>query len=86
MPEYQFKVTLWEDSNDDAFGKLTDALGYFEINAEVNDLGPVPEDPWVEHPRLEDWKYQVANNDTRLGFWEWLVANPEEDECKDTEG
>lgn len=22
------------------------------------------------HP-IEDWRYEVANNDTRLGYWEW---------------
>lgn len=26
------------------------------------------EDP--ESP-LADWKYEVANDDTRLGYWEW---------------
>lgn len=26
------------------------------------------------HYPLADWKYEVANNDTKLGYWEW-VAN-----------
>lgn len=21
---------------------------------------------------LEDWKYEVVNNDTRLGYWDWV--------------
>lgn len=31
---------------------------------------------WDEYPDypLEDWKYEVANNDTRLGYWEWIEA------------
>lgn len=31
---------------------------------------------WGEHPDhpLEDWRTDVANNDTRKGYWEW-VAN-----------
>jgi hypothetical protein len=26
------------------------------------------------HYPLADWKYEVANNDTKRGYWEW-VAN-----------
>jgi len=31
---------------------------------------------WGEHPDhlVEDWQYEVANGDTRSGYWEW-VAN-----------
>ena len=27
------------------------------------------------HPdyTLDDWKYEVANNDTRKGYWEWVL-------------
>jgi hypothetical protein len=34
---------------------------------------------WGEHPdcRLSDWKYEVANGDTRLGYWEWVVVRLE---------
>ena len=30
---------------------------------------------WGEHPEfpLEDWKYEVRNDDTRAGYWEWVV-------------
>lgn len=33
-------------------------------------------DPWAEHPcaPLEDWKFEVQNDDTRLGYWEWVDA------------
>ena len=29
---------------------------------------------WAEHPKfpLKDWQYSVANNDTRVGYWEWV--------------
>lgn len=27
-----------------------------------------------------DWKYDVANGDTRLGYWEWVEAN--KDACR----
>lgn len=28
---------------------------------------------WSDHPHydFEDWQYEVANNDTRIGYWEW---------------
>jgi len=34
---------------------------------------------WEEHPEhcVEDWQYEVANGDTRLGYWEWVVCQIE---------
>jgi hypothetical protein len=31
---------------------------------------------WGEHPShtLDDWKYEVANDDTRSGYWDWVRA------------
>lgn len=31
---------------------------------------------WGEHPdhEVSDWEYEVANGDTRLGYWEWVWA------------
>jgi len=31
---------------------------------------------WGEHPvhSVADWRYEVANNDTRQGYWEWVLA------------
>lgn len=28
---------------------------------------------------LSDWKYEVANDDTRMGYHEWVAAKKEED-------
>lgn len=30
---------------------------------------------WNDHPRYpaSDWKYEVQNNDTRIGYWEWVL-------------
>ncbi|SEC75870.1 Uncharacterised protein (plasmid) [Tsukamurella tyrosinosolvens] len=38
---------------------------------------------WSSHPGwpLEDWRYAVQNDDTRLGYWEWIV-----DEMRAEEG
>ena len=32
--------------------------------------------PWGEHPAypLTDWKQEVLNGDTRLGYWSWVDA------------
>lgn len=34
------------------------------------------DDPWGEHAHhpVEDWKAEVANDDTRLGYWHWVAA------------
>lgn len=31
---------------------------------------------WGEHPDhpLEDWRYEVANDDTRAGYWDWVLG------------
>ena len=35
---------------------------------------------WEMHPEhsLEDWQYEVANDDTRLGYWEWVACQIEQ--------
>lgn len=41
---------------------------------------------WAEHDKFpsRDWRYEVADGDTRLGYWEWVAAQlndtAEEDE------
>ena len=37
--------------------------------------GQQVEDYWADHPQLDDWHYEVANGDTREGFWAWLAAS-----------
>ena len=34
---------------------------------------------WDEDPThsIADWKYQVDNDDTRLGYWDWVEAQHE---------
>ncbi|MFA5378879.1 MAG: hypothetical protein WC455_24210 [Dehalococcoidia bacterium] len=46
-------------------------MNHFEIEGLLDNLF---EDPWaqdVTYP-LEDWQYEVANNDTRQGYRDWL--------------
>lgn len=45
-------------------------------------MSDTPNDYWAndpEHP-VGDWKYEVENNDTRLGYWEWVQARKDEGE------
>ena len=39
------------------------------------DLSYWDDDP--EYP-VEDWKYEVSNDSTRLGYWEWVSASKDE--------
>ena len=38
-------------------------------------------DYWMDDPEYPsaDWKYEVANDDTRLGYWEWVASRREQD-------
>lgn len=37
------------------------------------------EDGWGEHPDylIGDWREDVANGDTRRGYWDWVLYNIE---------
>ncbi len=37
---------------------------------------------WSNHPDypVDDWRFEVMNNDTRLGYWEWAFNKVEERE------
>jgi hypothetical protein len=41
-----------------------------------------PPDPWEDNPEfpVEDWRYEVANDDTRLGYLEWIEHKRESDD------
>lgn len=43
---------------------------------EMNDLSY-----WDEHPGhpVGDWKAEVANGDTRMGYWDWAESRDCED-------
>lgn len=38
-------------------------------------------DPWGEDPEYprKDWKHEVANDDTQLGYWDWVKHKKESD-------
>lgn len=37
-------------------------------------------DFWSSDPDfpVSDWQYEVANGDTRIGYWEWVKIKKEE--------
>jgi hypothetical protein len=39
---------------------------------------------WGDHPEhpVSDWKYEVANDDTREGYWQWVAGRLEPDDTK----
>jgi hypothetical protein len=48
------------------------------------------EEGWGQHPRftMEDWRNEVSNEDTRIGYWDWVekslaYAEDEEESAKD---
>uniref|UniRef100_A0A6M3LT21 Uncharacterized protein n=1 Tax=viral metagenome TaxID=1070528 RepID=A0A6M3LT21_9ZZZZ len=42
---------------------------------------------WDNHPDfpVEDWMHEVSNDDTRLGYWEWVRAKIEQNDWDDEE-
>lgn len=57
-----------------------------EIEQEIDGLFKTT--PWASHPRfpVEDWQYEVRNNDTRQGYATWLYNKLAEDDGEIWEG
>jgi hypothetical protein len=73
------------DSEEEAIEKFYDDYnpqGYV-IEDQVSRVGEGPvnvysaEDRWSDQFPIEDWKYEVENGDTKLGYGEWLAAKSE---------
>lgn len=69
---------------------VVNPLGAFVVS--VRPLGSErTDDPefnhWGEDPAypVRDWRYQAGNNDTRLGYWDWVDGEREAD-AADEEG
>ena len=56
-------------------------LGCFATAALICDTGG---DLWGEHPKYSkgDWRYEIDNNDTVLGYWEWVYMKLEGEESE----
>lgn len=72
----------WEDVNA-AYALACQALAQGHTD-------PAPRDPWQDNPAYsrEDWRYAVANDDTVLGYLEWVEHGRERDasDCPTCEG
>lgn len=42
---------------------------------------------WNQHPKFPfiDWQYEVANNDTCAGYWEWVATQLRESDDRSEE-
>lgn len=72
MPKYIIRIFAEGEDLNDAFDKVKDALEFSEVETSMDGYGPAPEDCWADHESIEDWITAVKNGDTRIGFWEWL--------------
>ena len=66
-------------------GKNDDELTAQELREKYD-----TEEGWGQHPRftMEDWRNEVSNEDTRIGYWDWVekslaYAEDEEESAKD---
>lgn len=46
------------------------------------DIMPNPDNRWQDHPvyRRSDWNHEAGDDDTLLGYWEWVAHKLEEEE------
>lgn len=47
-------------------------------------MAPPPDNIWAEDPNhpVAQWQYEVENDDTRHGYWDWVASQEEqEQEC-----
>ncbi len=54
------------------------------MDSHVPDNAPVLQSHWDENPDwpVEDWQIEVANDDTRLGYLDWVAARQIEEEAE----
>ena len=79
LPEDQFRAALLEilggvtGAQPVPFGPVRTA----QVASLVDSCGG---DLWGEHPQYpkSDWKYEVENGDTFLGYWEWVYCKLDE--------
>lgn len=58
--------------------RISDIISHPDVAfaAEIEKLMKQYGGRWGEHPDypVDDWREEVANNDTRLGYWEWVES------------
>lgn len=55
---------------------MTNQQRAYELVQEMTGIPETMMSYWSEYyeVHLSDWQYKVANNDTRLGYWEFVAA------------
>ncbi|XAI97093.1 hypothetical protein [Dolichospermum phage Dfl-JY45] len=58
------------------FGSVADMKGYPSFAEDAEALADSCGGFWSTHPDhpIEGWQHDVAEGDTRLGYWDWVVA------------
>lgn len=88
----QIQSALWFDADEDALtsDKEWDEETVEMVAEQLSNVGLLPEETtsgvfmlpeWFEaaceaHPE-DDWRYEVANGDTRLGYEDWVIHQVE---------
>lgn len=83
-------IARWEKGDlAEAVRQLSAAIESTEQNKPSEDSNPSlgdqyvvgSDDCWAENETytVADWQHEVANGDTRRGYWEWVQAQIEDD-------
>lgn len=58
-----------------------------EAKTDTDRLGPPHGSIWDEHPDfpVSDWQAEVADDDTRAGYWDWVLSQKESRENDEAE-
>lgn len=69
--ELRRMATILDELNRDGFGTKSD------------DTAAILQSHWDNHPEwdVEDWRLEVQNDDTRLGYLDWVAAREVEKEA-----
>lgn len=63
-----------------AYGHNWHLVDCFNLDDFIEDKRRKPEDVWAaeEDYPVADWQHEVANDDTRLGYWDWVQHRKDE--------
>ena len=63
----------------DDLNRNWDVVDCFNLDDFIEDKRRKPEDVWASDDgyTVEHWQYEVAEDDTRLGYWDWVQHQKE---------
>lgn len=76
------EVEVPEQNLDDPAGQCALALAEIKRLQDLEAARQLADDNggiWGEHPlhKVADWQLEVANGDTRAGYWDWVISELE---------